>query len=159
MIRNIKKGQTEVMGLVIIVILVTIGIIFTLTQVFKSDEIEIKESFQKSQLSANLLNSISSTHTTCDYTMKSLMQDCVTKLRIKCIINQTELDSCQYINYAFNKILNSTLDKWDYDYIFLVTHGDKRLYEKTFQCDEYETSFHYIPTTAGNIELRLSICR
>ena len=151
------KGQTEIMGLAIIVVLISMGIIFTLVFVFGGEEDTTKDIYQRSQLSSNLLNSMTSTSTACKgATMKELIQDCVTKRRLKC----DNKNSCSYMEDAVEIIFVNTLDKWKYSYIFTMKHGDRQLIKRTSgQCDEYESSFHYIPTSAGNVELKLSICK
>jgi len=60
------KGQVEIMGLLIIIILITITLILGLRLIGAENDVEYKNEFMQSQLASNMLSSL----------LKSTSRDC-----------------------------------------------------------------------------------
>ena len=73
-----KKSQMEIMGLVIIVILITLGLFFVVRFIITKQPSEIKKSYTQTEIAANILNSLLKTTSKDCYGMDvtQLLQDC-----------------------------------------------------------------------------------
>ena len=114
-----RRSQTEIFGLVIIVILLAIGLLFAITVLTKTPpKQQTKESIQ----AANFLNTIMSTTTQCDKTIRELLQDCATtnkQWQGALICNGKP--SCQTIQDITTQILSQTLGAWGKTYEFKIS--------------------------------------
>lgn len=109
------KGQMEIMGLAIIVVLITLGVLFAITTMSR-EETSTAEEFEQQNLAAGFLNTLLGTNTGCvNATVRDLIRDCAQRGSLRCdpIYDPEQmdrsLDSCMFVNSTANVILNNTL--------------------------------------------------
>lgn len=130
-----KRSQMEIMGLAIVIVLMTLGVLFVVRfGILKPQTSEIKASYTETQLAANMLNAIlKSTSDFCyGHDIQSLLQDCGStpsgfEPSITC---QDNKDSCEYAWTVINSVLTDTLKEWRRDYEFTACVWD---YDPTVQ--------------------------
>jgi len=117
-----KKGQMEIMGLIVIVVLLTLAMFFIVSFTATKPKNNIQQSFSDDQLASKFLISFLKTNAGCrqyplgDYTLEALIQDCGSDRRIIC----QGLDSCTFVNETMNIFVNQTLVKWKKDFNFTI---------------------------------------
>ena len=154
--KNMAKGQTEIMGLIVIVVLVTLGMFFMVSFQSQEKQPDIKTNYQDDQLASNFLLTFLKTNSDCrNYNMEDLIQDCATDQVITC----RGLDSCQYINITSEYLLNETLETWGKRYRFEV--DDIVIENNCNSSHERDSAFQPIslyprPT---NVILSIDICK
>ena len=121
----IKKAQTEMLGIAIVVILVSIGILFIVTNAIRSSGSQSqKTDFSEKQLATNILASILSTSSKADDCqgdrISTLMIDCGKGTGRTCLLNGNEVDVCEYLNVTIDTLLNATIKVWNKKYQFLA---------------------------------------
>jgi hypothetical protein len=160
-----KKAQMEIMGLVIIVLLISLGFLFVVKFVVMAPPKDIRQEHEQSQMSANLLNSLlQSTATDCNnQQIKSLIRDCAMSEEIYCGGNY----SCEYVNETFTKVLSQTLDAWNRKYYLNVSDPTDKIRANfnnknmTFgkPCvGEWDNKFYPIQAGAQTVIVELNIC-
>ena len=108
----------EIMGLIVIVILLTVGMFFIVSFQASKPRIEVKQNFEDDQLASNFILSYLRTNTDCrKYTMEDMIQDCAVERNINC----DDLSSCEYVNVTLQLFLNKTLVNWSKDYRFNIS--------------------------------------
>lgn len=168
------------MGLIVIIILLAIGMLFTVNYMIKKKPSETKKSFTESQMAANIMSAILKTSTPLDsndplYCSKmdftELLQECAGFNMIRC---NNGMDSCEYANHSITKMLNSTLAKWKKPYRFRawrVPKGTERDKvdiinldctelnigpEKDYQ--QRQTKLSPVPLNPGTLMIQFDIC-
>lgn len=115
-----RKGQMEIIGLVIVVILISLGMLFLLKFVVFQPVGEERATFTQSQLTSNTLGAMLNTITTCraegEVTLSDLIQDCA--MGLDC---DGGVRSCDFLEEVVGTILESSLKEWNKDYEFKVT--------------------------------------
>lgn len=152
-----KKAQMEIMGLALIIVLLTLGILFVVQfMVPKEEERSIAQSYAETQLAANILNSIlKSTAEDCNnQVLTTLFQDCASGASIVC---NDGTSSCYYINKTVEYILNETLVVWNKDFWFTASKTPVVFGESCR--GERESTQIPIQTDAGTMIVRVDICR
>jgi len=121
-----RKGQMEIIGLVIVVILIALGMLFLLKFVVFQPVGEERVSFTQSQLASNTLGSILNTITTCQedgkVTISDLIQDCASGKDC-----DGDVSSCDFLRDTVSLILDSSLKEWNRDYEFMVVRQTQNL--------------------------------
>lgn len=130
-----KKAQFEVVGLLMIVILMSLGVLFVVQFVVLDEPSTIRQSHTDKQFATSFLNSFLETTTEdCNgQQIKALVHDCVKNqpsLRIKCYDNgtQPQPDSCQYVNKTAFIILNKTLIRRNAAFNFYIVDEEYGIY-------------------------------
>jgi hypothetical protein len=121
---NIKKGQIEIAGLIIIVVLITLVLLFVLSFDLNQDIAnqgdetrELKDTNIRDGFGPALLE----TSTSCESrTVKQLLSDCAHEKEISCANG----NSCFVANQTIEYILNETLEKIGYKFTLAVKKGD-----------------------------------
>ena len=154
-----KKSQAEIVGLVIIVLLITIGFLFFVKFVIMREKPDTKESFVHSELASNTLNVLLKTTTNCERCdVTELFQDCAGFKRIEC----DEDSSCVKVNEVVEFILNESLEQWNKQYEFKAyIPGYDELISHYGGCDrnlDKESSTYYILTEGRTLHVTLDIC-
>ena len=156
--RKNKKSQAEIVGLVIIVLLITIGLLFVVKFVVLREPSDVKKTFVHSELASNMVKVLLETTTTCkESSVKDLFQDCAAFKGINC----EELDSCEMVNDTIGKILTNSLDKWNKQYEFraYIPGNDPILaYDNCAPKADRESVTYPIPTDRGTLFIQLDIC-
>jgi len=122
-----SKGQMEIFGLVIIVILVSMGLLFAIIVLTKPPSQSVQE-LKESMQAANLVNSIlGTTSTGCSKrTVRELMQDCalasfVGGRIIGASVCEDGSSTCDKADYVITTLLEETLGQWGKTYEFFIT--------------------------------------
>ena len=157
-----KKGQMEIMGLVIVLILLTLGVLFVIRFVVLEDDDSIRQQHAESQMAANLLNSMLQTSATdCNnQQIKSLFRDCAMGNTIECDDGNK---SCKFLNKTVEDILNRTLGEWNRDYYFNASGGKLgdpgRKLDFGAECpSSYDSKFYPIQAGTDTVKVLLQIC-
>lgn len=121
-----NRGQLEIFGLVMIVILVTLGLLFALTVISKKpqrEEQRIKENLQ----AANFLNTAMAVTTDCGgRTVRQLLQDCAMAgfedgRWIGAGMCQG-LNTCQKLSLTLDEFLQQTFGRWNANYVLFMNN-------------------------------------
>ena len=158
--RRGKKAQMEIMGLAIIVILVSLGLLFAVQFMLKAPPKQV-QSAKESVLAANFLNTMLGTTTDCNKrTVRELLQDCALTGGIT--VCPDGVHSCEEARAIMTTLFDSTFKEWNMKYHFAMT-GSTTVEGITFgtACTgEREQKIHPLPGRPGfEISLALEICR
>ena len=150
-----KKAQTEIMGLAIIVILIIIGMFF-LIKFLTMDTIDYKKEYTQVELASNMINTLLRTTSDCNgFSMTELLQDCNQDKSIIC----ENKDSCDYVSLIAQQIFMETLEKWKVDYEFKVFNNEDTLFTLGKTCiSDKKSKLFPIPTDSGNLFVKLDVC-
>jgi hypothetical protein len=122
-----KKAQSELLGFVIVVIIISIGLLFVVGfMVMNAKSSAAKTSFTDKQLAVNLNKAILQTTSECDgKQIKDLVVDCADRKAITCPLPSGErVFSCEYLGYQIPKLFNVTLDEWGAIYEYKIVLED-----------------------------------
>ena len=165
-----KKAQMELIGLVVIVILITLGMLF-MTQFALKDEPE-KKFFTRKEMAASTLTALMKTTTEeCGGLLefgRVILEDCAANkytggyYQIEC----QEMGSCEFLQEKFSTLLAETLGEWRKTYEFesvVVARGKKDgnlipINEGKCAGKESDSYSFFLPTSAGNVENVLYVC-
>ena len=138
MIETKKRGQVEIIGLVIIVILIALGMLFMAKFALKEDA--KKKIFTRKGLAYSTMSSLMKT-TISDQTCsgsyqkwvqpqlgKDLLEDCAKNYDYYSVDDPgsyslyqcQELHSCHFANQLIKELLDETLGEWNKKYVFQV---------------------------------------
>ncbi|MBI2136594.1 hypothetical protein HYU06_05990 [Candidatus Woesearchaeota archaeon] len=181
----LTKSQMEIMGIVIIIILFSVGLLFAIQYVILKKPTDVKKSFLQAELSSNSLNAMLKTNVPeCNNAdMASLFKDCTgVSQEIDCCIKLDPTqdciydgsisttgmaDTCYVLNQTINKILKDTLNVWRVPYIFTAYYVESDPLAWTagitsdIPCtmeDEGRPQEFTLPTTQGNLRIVLKVC-
>lgn len=160
-LRQDRKGQMEIMGLAIIVILIALGLLFAVQWMTKAPKQQVQRA-KESVLAANFLNTMLSTTTECNKrTVRELLQDCaLTQGITKCPDGK---DSCAEAHGIMAALFEQTFTQWNLKHHFTMTGPTsiEQLDFGTTPCPaEREQKIHPLPVSPGfEISLSLEICR
>lgn len=152
----------EIMGLVVIVILLTLGMFFMIAFRTNKTEKEIMKTYDDDQLAANFIISTLKTSATCGkFTMEDLIQDCAVEKKINC----SGMLSCNYVNHTMNMFVNQTLKKWGKKYnLTIITPSNNENITFVDNCtrsDEKTSNLQPINLYPypGTVRVKLDICK
>lgn len=137
-----KKAQTEIMGLVIIVIIITIGFFLTISLKPIKTEKPLVQVYGDEKLASDFLITLLETQTNCRQTsIKNLAIDCIKENYTGIGDYDCGEKTCEYLNETIQNITNKTLTKWNYAYKLTLEYqgpqGKKTLIDiKNNDCDE-----------------------
>ncbi len=153
-----KKGQMEIMGLVIVLMLLSFGLLFVIKFVYLAPERDIRQEHSESQMSANLLNSmLQATAPNCsNQQIKALFRDCSLNQEIKCVNNNK---SCEFLNRTLKVIFNRTLDKWNRRYFFNATNLNENIAFGAQCPGDYDSKFYPIQAGDKTVIVTLKVCQ
>lgn len=170
-----KKGQMEILGIAIIIVLVILGFLFMLRFATPGEAANLKERLGRAQIANNVLSAMLKTgDTTCDPLKKPKIEE----LLIDCAENKENGGSvvclgqlsCIYVrNVIDNKILTKSVGKWKLGYEFSVKQSGLPLFQPIKitpagiigPCPataELDAQTYLLPTTTGMIEVTLKVC-
>ena len=162
-----EKGQMEIMGLAIILILITLGGLWAIMSM-GGDESSIEEEFETTSLGASFLNTFLGMDTGCaNSNIWDLLRDCAQQRRINCPGDidpwgkGRELGSCKYINESLSYILNQTLDERASRYRFVAKGSNMEYIGAVRDCtvlNNQVASTQHIPAGRTPLTLEFYIC-
>jgi len=156
--RKNKKSQAEIVGLVIIVLLITIGLLFFVKFVVLKEPSDVKKTFVHSELASNMVKVLLETTTDCkESSVKALLQDCAAFKRINC----DGIYSCEKVNDTIGIILTNTLEEWNKQYEFrayIPGNDPISSYGKCAPRADRESTTYPIPTDMGTLFVKMDIC-
>lgn len=162
-ISKLKKGQLEVLGLAIIVILITLGVLFVIRFIVTKEPTQLRQSYTRTEMASNMLNTLIRTDTFCrSKSITELMQDCASNPP-NGSINCNGMKSCIFLNETISNITSKTLTVWGVDYEFDVwlEDGTKLIHilNPPGACKgEKESKPFYLPLHITTINLKLDLC-
>lgn len=131
-----KKSQMEILGLAVIIVLLSFGLLLVFKFVLMKDSgTPVKQTFSESQQASNILSSILRTSSGCRNTdMTELLQDCASLVpTLRCQVGgelfydefgsgaPTVVDSCEYVRATVSYLLNQTFKTWNKKYYFIAS--------------------------------------
>ena len=169
-----KKSQMEIMGLLIIVILFSLGLLFTIRFMATRERSTVLETFTTTELAANMLNAmLKTTVQGCkEADMTDLFRDCAAFPTIDCDSDGSiysydpELpDSCAKLRESINFIFSRTLDIEKKRYLFnaYIIESQPLPWAPIAKggctaTDVGELKEFIIPTDLGDLTVSLKIC-
>ncbi|MBS3128305.1 hypothetical protein J4410_04125 [Candidatus Woesearchaeota archaeon] len=163
-----SKAQTEIMGLVIVVILIALGVLFALRFSLSDDKTDIREEVVESELAAHMLNAMVSTTTSCNnrnpITLAELYQDCSLTNRIRC---DSGRNACEEAKNITTIMLQETLNVWKEKYHFQMAGSASQTAKLALNITNtvsgcgrlFERKAIPLPTQVGTVILQLDICK
>lgn len=170
-----RAGQFEIMGLAVIVILVTLGVLFALSTLTGEDS-ELQQTFEQKRLAVDFLKASLDTQAPecAKATFRELFQDCMQARSIACKQGAAQISSCEYLKRTYQSLFEQTFERYRAKYYFKV-EGGNCLGEAAKLCDitqgnvvattpaqpcpgEREISSQPLPTRNGVVTLTLEIC-
>ncbi len=136
-----KKGQAEIIGLVIIVIMITLGMLFLVR--FALDENPEKKIFTRKGLAYSSMSALMKTQVVCEKESgpqslsigQELIEDCALDKPYTC----SGKDPCTFLAESVQEMLNETLGIWHKEYVFksvlLVGDGEDLLENNPVRSD------------------------
>lgn len=179
LLRN-RKAQMEIMGLLVIIILLSVGMLFTVNYMIHKKPSEVKKTYTESQMASNILSAILKTSTpqskidplychNVDFT--ELLQDCAQFESIQCYNGQR---SCTYAEENIRDMLNKTLARYNKPYRFKAWRVNGRLLFDppiiNLDCDDdfigpdadqyiqRQTKLSPVPLNPGTLMVQFDIC-
>ena len=154
-----KKGQIEIMGLAIIVILITLVMIFVIRFAVLNKPEDFKGSYTQTELASNMVNTfLKSTSRNCNgLSMTELLQDCA---QIQGIYCEDAKPSCEYVLDTAREVFGSTLDAWNLAYEFKTYFEERRpIFKLGEACPGAKKSkLFLVPTSTQTLNVKLDIC-
>lgn len=156
-----KKSQTEMMGLVIVVILITLAMLFVVSFIVLRKPSTLKKQYTQSEIAANTLYALLETTTPCsdyDYSVRSLFEDCA--LYDPGSVSCDGMLSCEYIEAVADEIFEKTLRAWNINFEFTAIPTDIHFIYPNVNSCRGEKRSQSQPITVGGISMtfKLDIC-
>jgi hypothetical protein len=155
-----KKAQTEILGVAVIVIILVVAGLFMLAMSTKREA--ASKNFRGAEVSQNFLNSILNTHNTNSITVAQIIQACYSN---DCYFGDSPEICCDRAELLLKSALGKTLDEWNIRYHLTVAKGDviRIKLPPDEQCgrysDDVHQSFYTIHSPPGFILVTLKTCR
>ncbi len=156
-----KKAQTEILGLAIIVVFLTIGMLFVVKFLVTKSPDETRETFIRSELASNILGSIVDADTNCrGHKISYLIKDCAEYYpgKIKC----TGKNSCQYVEQQISYILPRFMTELggNKNYKFIAETDEMNLFEiSNGNCTVWESANQPYSIYQGSLDIRFYMCK
>lgn len=155
-----KRGQVEIMGIALVVILITIGIVFVAKYSAKEPK-KTQEEFQRRELPKTIITSIVEIRSTCnDEKMADVMQDCGFAKQL-CVEFG---NSCEYLKTTLKKILDDMLgsERFEYNYQLQLLAENRGDLLGGVQSENFETACTTFETATqpliNGLTLELKVC-
>ena len=159
-----KKSQMELLGMAIVIVLVTIGILFILKFNVLKGPSETKKHYTYSELSSTTLSAmiLANSGEECNnINIRDLLIDCTEYFESNGSITCRDGNqSCVYVKKAIMSIFNNTLNKWNRNYKFNTSTpiGTIVNVSRGSCLGERRPQIFYFNTNKGMMFIRLDIC-
>lgn len=172
-----KRGQLEMIGLAIVVILLTLGLLFVLKFIVLKKPSTLRQEVTESQMASNLIGSMLKTTTHCkEMTIGELIQDCgnwydVEAKQVVCdkdiqgnVLTSGQRISCKFLNETLEVILAGTIQKQRRNFDFRIfrnkdEYGWITRYNQSACNGPKESKRYPLPLEAGTVWVKFDICR
>ena len=154
--RRTTRGQVEMIGLIMIVIIVIVGLlIFTVYRLTNQGD-DSQNRYLNKEVATNLLISIVNTDVDeChNLSLSTILTDCARTFSV--LICEEDRLSCDVANETIFNILNRTLVDWDIG--FNLTVEKTNISFVNLRCREKVQGFQILPLNPGQYEMTLDIC-
>jgi hypothetical protein len=118
-----KKSQTEILGVMVIVIIIVIAGIFMLAMSNKKKELP-SSSYIDPELAQSFLNALLDTKTKKSLTVSKIISACYENTHHFCGQTTTS-DCCSYAESVIRNALSATLGEWGKSYRLTIKRGDE----------------------------------
>ncbi len=134
-----RKSQVEIVGLMIIVVIVTMILLFSLYYINKP-RTQFKQAYDSKDMASNMVGAILSAHSNCtrDTTFDKILMDCARypdsggSQKLVCDDGKR---SCEFAHDALGYIFSQTLDRWKMPYEFRVDVPPNTIDALTFKSE------------------------
>ncbi|MFC1801141.1 hypothetical protein ACFLZB_01660 [Nanoarchaeota archaeon] len=154
-----RKGQMEIIGLVIIVILIAVAMIFFIQFSLTKEPSQSRETFTRKLMARSTNNAIFESMTTCGVAFSELYKDCASGggLGYNCGMDNT----CVYVEKEVASILNQTLAQWNNDYQFKIYVGDQtKVNIVQGDClNSKDEGTNYVRSQGSLVYINLKVCK
>ncbi len=159
-----KRSQTEILGLSIVLIFLSIGMLFFVKSIISEKPGQERETYIRSQLASNILGSVVGAHTNCrNQDISDLVEDCAECFNSLSCIPCPGGNSCDYADSEIRTILSRFMSKLggnkSYQFIALNSELDYIVDIKQGNCTIWESATQPLPTLIGTIELKFNMCK
>lgn len=157
-----RKGQMEIIGLAIVVIIIFIGILIAARFLIFNKPENTRAGFVSAELASGTTSTfLETTAIGCSKAkMTELIQDCAQGTERIC---DNGLGSCQFVRAAAEQIFTNTFEKWKTKYRFLVyVNPDSPFVNLAHDCTDQQEKVSekfFVPVTATTVSVRLDICK
>src|SRR3989338_6564493 len=145
----IKKGQQEIMGLAIVIILIILGIL-AIARLGPSQEFSYKKDYEHYKLASSMLDTLlRTTGMDCNgVSMAQILRDCVDNPNSLGVCNAQ--DSCAYFEQQSREIFKNTMELWKTDYEFSVFYDESDpIIKLGKQCVNKKSELFPVPAKSG----------
>ena len=151
----------EIFGLVIIVLLITLGMFMIIRFVVFADEDETLKGYMQTQSAANFLSTLQRTTTDCNnLDIGQLIQACATHPFKTCPSDGSSV--CDYLEAQLEYILDNTFVAWgNKSFYFKADVPGNDIIIKNRGCEENSVGDlrqELIPTNVGHVTIKLRMC-
>ena len=159
-----KRSQTEILGLSIVIIFLTIGMLFFVKSLISKKPGQERETYIRSELASNILGSIVDVNTACrNQDMSDLLEDCAEFAPTGSINCPDGKRSCDYANAEISLILSRFMENLggnkSYQFIALTHDAMDIINIKQGECTVWESATQPLPTLMGALELKFNMCK
>ncbi len=121
-----KRGQAEIIGLVLIVLLLAIGFMLYVKFGLNADDDSSRASYEQTQLGATFVNSLAKAQLHCGTSSKPYaVEELVKEIAMGTTRCDAEDALTAYLNAPGTGVLNKTLDEWGVNYRLLFVKKSK----------------------------------
>lgn len=134
------RGQAEIVGLLIIVMLITVGFLFYVRFVLYTEGNLIVDAHEETQLGQTFVNSLAVTDVTCGsrrFSVESMIRDIAAGRA-----GSAPCDMAQELDAAITAILDETLRKWGVNYRLWVARRVSGQLERVEEIPEYNNTLY-----------------
>jgi hypothetical protein len=143
MIQIRKKGQIEIMGLMIVVVILSLLLLFVIKVVFTAKQVDYTQDYETNKLVESFVNTLFQTTAACtgDVTIQELLLDCARYPHTGGSITCNDDDeyapdyrqSCAFANDKIAYILENSVDQWGfadtgYEFIAIAPPNEEIVY-------------------------------
>ncbi len=162
-----KRGQGEILGLAVVVVLVIVGFMLALRFWLNEPKDDTTTVVIDRQLSSSMIATLLNTNLDCkDVTLSEVFQDCAQQgstFEYCSDPGNPRRRACDEAEHVTGIILERTLKRWDRGYLLSVrTASEEKFNHSNLGCgiglSDAEKEKFPIPTKSGTIYLELTVC-
>ncbi len=165
-----RKSQSEIIGLLIIVVIISLIMLFGLKYLLKPTD-DYQAAYKNKDISSGMIGAILNTNSGCtkDTLIKNLLTDCakspnVESLQLECTDDSKHRHSCEYAGAVIEKMLNETLGRWNMPYEFKVFSPSRQVIDALgssspdLESGSTDTSTQPLPVTSQHSAMEIWLC-